>query len=55
MDFKGAIRWDATKPDGQMRRCLDVSRAEKEFGFKAKTDFTDGLKKAIAWYEKNPM
>jgi GDP-L-fucose synthase len=50
MDFKGEIRWDTTKPDGQPRRMLDTSRAEKEFGFKAKTDFETGLKKIIEWY-----
>jgi len=50
MDFKGEIVWDATKPDGQPRRMLDVSRAEKLFGFKAKTKFRDGLKATIDWY-----
>lgn len=50
MDFKGRIEWDATKPNGQPRRCLDISRAEKEFGFKAKTDFDEGLKRTIEWY-----
>jgi len=50
MDFKGEIRWDSSKPDGQPRRCLDTSRAEKEFGFRAKTDFETGLKKTIEWY-----
>ena len=50
LDFNGSIEWDHTKPDGQPRRCLDVSRAEKEFGFKAKTDFEEGLKKTIDWY-----
>lgn len=53
MDFKGAVRWDSTKPDGQPRRCLDVSRAESEFGFKAKTSFEQGLKKTIDWYAEN--
>jgi GDP-L-fucose synthase len=53
MDFRGEIRWDSSKPDGQPRRMLDVSRAEKEFGFKAKTGFEDGLEKTIAWYLKN--
>ena len=48
--FKGDIIWDTTKPDGQPRRCLDVSRAEREFGFSAKTPFERGLKKAIEWY-----
>jgi GDP-L-fucose synthase len=51
--FRGEVRWDATKPDGQPRRLLDTSRAEKEFGFKAKTNFCDGLKKTIEWYVKN--
>jgi len=50
MDFKGEIHWDISKPDGQPRRMLDTSRAEKEFGFKAKTDFETGLKKIIEWY-----
>jgi len=50
MEFKGEVRWDATKPDGQPRRRLDVSRAAKEFNFRAKTDFEEGLKKTIAWY-----
>lgn len=53
MDFKGEIRWDASKPDGQPRRMLDVSRAQKEFGFTATTDFMEGLKNTIAWYHKN--
>jgi GDP-L-fucose synthase len=48
--FKGKIIWDKTKPDGQPRRMLDVSRAKKEFGFKAKTDLEEGLKKTIDWY-----
>src|SRR3989344_3067207 len=51
MDFKGEIRWDSSKPDGQPRRCLDISLAEQEFGFKAKTDFREGLAKTIQWYE----
>lgn len=51
--FKGRITWDTTKPDGQPRRCLDTTRAEREFGFKAKIDFRDGLKKTIDWYERN--
>jgi len=48
--FKGEIVWDASKPDGQPRRMLDTSKAEKEFGFKAKTGFEEGLKKTIDWY-----
>jgi len=50
MNFHGEIRWDTTKPDGQPRRFLDVSRAEKEFGFRAKTGFEEGLQKTIDWY-----
>ncbi|WFN36780.1 GDP-L-fucose synthase [Methanomicrobium antiquum] len=49
--FKGDIVWDKTKPDGQPRRCLDVSRAKDEFGFTAKMGFEEGLKKTIEWYE----
>lgn len=53
MDFKGEIHWDTSKPDGQPRRCLDVSHAEKEFGFKAKTSFKIGLRATIEWYENS--
>ncbi|MCD6459338.1 GDP-L-fucose synthase [bacterium] len=52
-EFKGEIKWDTTKPDGQPRRCLDTTKAEKEFGFKASTPFKEGLKKSIDWYLKN--
>jgi GDP-L-fucose synthase len=48
--FKGAIIWDSSKPDGQPRRVLDTSRAKAEFGFTARTDFREGLKKIIDWY-----
>lgn len=50
--FDGTVIWDDTKPDGQPRRCLDISRAEKEFGFRAKYKFEDGLKNMIDWYRK---
>ena len=50
--FAGGIRWDPSKPDGQPRRCLDTSRAERLFGFTAKTDLEDGLKKTIQWYRE---
>jgi GDP-L-fucose synthase len=50
--FKGAIDWDSSKPDGQPRRCLDTSRAERLFGFKARTTFEDGLRKTIDWYRE---
>lgn len=49
--YKGKIVWDKTKPDGQPRRMLDTKRAQKEFGFKAKTKFSEGLAKTIKWYE----
>ncbi|CEG13775.1 GDP-L-fucose synthase [groundwater metagenome] len=51
--FEENIVWDTSKPNGQPRRCLDVSRAKKEFGFEAKTDFREGLKKTIEWCNKN--
>jgi GDP-L-fucose synthase len=50
--FTGEIVWDTTKPDGQPRRCLDVSRAEREFGFRARTKFEDGLKETVEWYKR---
>ena len=51
--FKGEIRWDTSKPDGQPRRCLDTSRAKEEFGFEAEVSFEEGLKRSIEWYQKN--
>jgi GDP-L-fucose synthase len=51
--FGGEIRWDRSKPDGQPRRCLDTTRAKKEFGFEAKTNFDEGLKATIDWYVEN--
>ncbi len=53
MNFKGKIVWDKTKPDGQPRRMLDTSKAYKEFGFKAKTKFEEGLSKTIDYFVKN--
>jgi GDP-L-fucose synthase len=50
--FGGKVIWDTTKPDGQPRRCVDTSKAEREFGFKAKTPFEEGLKKTIEWYKE---
>jgi GDP-L-fucose synthase len=51
--FRGELRWDAGKPDGQPRRCLDVTKAEREFGFRAQTDFRAGLIKTIEWYREH--
>lgn len=49
--FDGRIVWERLKPDGQPKRCLDISKAKKEFGFEAKTDLTKGLQKTIEWYK----
>lgn len=54
MNYKGEFKWDNTKPNGQPRRMLDVSRAKREFGFSAATKFDKGLKKTIEWYISNP-
>jgi GDP-L-fucose synthase len=48
--FKGEVRWDTSKPNGQPRRQLDVSRAEREFSFRAHTSFADGLRETVEWY-----
>jgi len=50
--FTGTLVWDASKPDGQPRRCLDTSRAWEKFGFRAKMDFEEGLRKTIEWYRE---
>jgi GDP-L-fucose synthase len=51
--FKGRLVWDKTKPEGQLRRVSDVSRALKEFGFVSQTGLKTGLKETIRWYQKN--
>ncbi len=48
--FRGRVIWDASRPEGQPRRCLDTRRAEREFGFRAKTPLVEGLERTIAWY-----
>jgi GDP-L-fucose synthase len=50
--YDGKIVWDTSKPDGQPRRYLDTSKAKKEFGFEARTDFKEGLKRTIEWYTR---
>jgi len=55
MGFRGELRWDATKPDGQPRRQLDTSRARDRFGFVATTDFQAGLAATIEWYRAHPL
>ena len=47
--FEGEILWDTSKLDGQPRRCLDTSKAEQVFGFKAKTPFEEGVQRTIVW------
>jgi hypothetical protein len=49
--YRGRLRWDPSRPNGQPRRRLDVSRAERLFGFQAWTPFEEGLRRTIAWYE----
>jgi GDP-L-fucose synthase len=49
--YRGDIRWDSSKPDGQPRRSVDTSRAAELFGFRATTSFEAGLRKTIDWYE----
>jgi GDP-L-fucose synthase len=53
--FQGRIVWDATKPNGQPRRCVDTSRAERWFGFRARTSFEDGLRRTVEWYRTRRM
>lgn len=50
--FQGRIEWDTTKPNGQPRRALDTSKAEREFGFRAKMGFEEGLRRTIDWYRE---
>jgi GDP-L-fucose synthase len=50
--YKGQLVWDTTKPNGQPRRALDVSRAQQYFGFKAQVTFEEGLRRTIEWYRK---
>ncbi len=52
--FDGEIVWDTSKPDGQPRRCLDVSRAKERFGFEANVDFNEGLRRTIDWWQQQP-
>jgi GDP-L-fucose synthase len=50
--YRGELRWDPSKPDGQPRRCLDTTRAKERFGWSATTPFRDGLRETITWYEE---
>jgi GDP-L-fucose synthase len=51
--FKGNIMWDTSKPNGQPRRCLDTSRAQQEFGWRANTSLEEGLRRTIEWYRRS--
>ena len=48
--FHGRIVWDASQPNGQPRRCLDIARAEREFGWRARTSFDEGLRNTVEYY-----
>jgi GDP-L-fucose synthase len=52
-DYSGEVVWNTDKPNGQPRRCLDVSRAQKEFGFLASTPFEEGLRRTIEWFQNS--
>ena len=51
--YEGELVWDTSKPNGQPRRCLDTKRAEQLFGFRAKTQFSEGLERTVAWYRES--
>lgn len=51
--YAGRIVWDTSKPNGQPRRCLDVTRAQELFGFTARTPFEEGLQRTVAWYREH--
>ncbi len=52
--FTGRVHWDPTRPNGQPRRCVNVTRAKRHFGFEAATSLEVGLRRMISWYEKQP-
>jgi GDP-L-fucose synthase len=51
--FEGVITWDTSKPNGQPRRGLDVTRAQEYFGFEAQVPFEEGLRRTIAWFREH--
>jgi GDP-L-fucose synthase len=51
--FPGEVVWDTSQPDGQPRRCLDVTRAEREFGFRARIALEEGIRETIDWYMRH--
>jgi nucleoside-diphosphate-sugar epimerase len=52
-DYKGSFSWDLSRPDGQIRRLFDVSKAEKDLGFRATTTLREGLAITVDWYRAN--
>ena len=50
--YEGKITWDTSRPDGQPRRALDVSRAEREFGFRAEVPLDEGLRRTVEFYRE---
>jgi GDP-L-fucose synthase len=54
-NYRGDVRWNANQPDGQLRRCLDTSRAWQEFGFRAETSLETGLRETIEWYQNQTV
>jgi len=52
-EYEGEITWNTSRPDGQLRRCFDLTKARKDLGFEAKTDLAAGLRKTVAWYQDN--
>jgi nucleoside-diphosphate-sugar epimerase len=53
--YDGEVEWDASRPDGQPRRKLDVSKAKEGFGFEAEVPLTEGLVETIEWFKKNTL
>jgi len=52
-EFRGRLVWDTSRPDGQLRRCFDVSKAEQELGFEPQVDLREGLRRTVVWYKEN--
>ena len=53
--YEGTVRWDASRPDGQPRRCLDTSKAAREFGWRAKTKLREGMRITLKWFDEEKM
>ena len=51
--YDGQVVWDTSQPDGQLRRCLDTSRAAEQFGFQARTSLDDGLRQTVHWWRQS--